>query len=90
MLAHPVLLPRNIFNEIILMDFDGIEAKYFSNKEEDTEYFIKVAKERNLIYTAGSDYHVGYDFYRGHGCIGDVYLEEKEIEIFLNKLYGRR
>lgn len=89
-LAHPVLLQRDVFNEIIDKGFDGIEAKYFSNTEEDTEYFINITKEKNMIYTAGSDYHLGYDYYRAHGCIGDVYLEEREIERFLAKLYNNR
>ncbi len=88
-LAHPALLPRDIFDEIVVMDFDGIEAKYFANTEEDTDYFIGVAKKRNMIYTAGSDYHNGYDFYRKHGCIGDVFLEEEEIESFLEVLNSK-
>lgn len=88
-LAHPVLLSKEIFNEVIDMDFDGIEAKYFANTEEDTKYFIEIANKRNIIYTAGSDYHNGYDYYRSHGCIGDVFLEEEEIERFLNLLNSK-
>lgn len=88
-LAHPVLLPRDIFNEVVFMDFDGIEAKYFANTDEDTKYFIEVANKRNIIYTAGSDYHNGYDYYRAHGCIGDIFLEEEEIERFLKALNSK-
>jgi len=82
-LAHPVLLNRDDFKDIIKMNFDGLEAKYFSNKDEDTEYFLKIAKDRDLIYTAGSDFHSYNEFYRTHGIIGDVYLNEKEISNFL-------
>lgn len=82
-LAHPVLLNRESFKQIINLNFDGLEAKYVSNTEEDTEYFLKVAKEKNLIYTAGSDFHDCNRFYRTHGIIGDVYLTEKEIYDFL-------
>lgn len=82
-LAHPVLLNRADFKDIIKMNFDGLEAKYFSNKDEDTEYFLKVAKHRNLLYTAGSDFHRCNEFYRTHGIIGDVYLNGKEIYNFL-------
>ena len=71
------------------MDFDGLESKYFANTEEDTEYFIEIANKRNMIYTAGSDYHNGYDYYRAHGCIGDVFLEEEEIKRFLERLYSK-
>ncbi len=82
-LAHPVLLNRDDFNDIIKMDFDGLEAKYFSNKSEDTEYFLKVAKDKNLLYTAGSDFHGCSRFYRTHGIIGDIFLNEEEIYNFL-------
>ncbi|EKQ56432.1 MULTISPECIES: PHP domain-containing protein [unclassified Clostridium] len=89
-LAHPVLLNRKDFHEIIKMNFDGLEAKYFSNNTEDTEYFLNVAKDRNLLYTAGSDFHSTNELYRTHGMIGDVYLSEQEIYNFLvggNLLY---
>jgi predicted metal-dependent phosphoesterase TrpH len=82
-LAHPVLLNRADFKAIIKMNFDGLEAKYFKNKGEDTEYFLKVAKDRDLLYTAGSDFHSCNELYRTHGIIGDVYLNEKEIYNFL-------
>jgi len=82
-LAHPVLLNRDDFNDVIKMNFDGLEAKYFSNKDEDTAYFLRIAKDRNLLYTAGSDFHSCIEFYRTHGIIGDVYLNEKEISDFL-------
>lgn len=84
-LAHPVLLPIECFNEIINLNFDGIEAKYFSNSEQDTEFFLKTAADRNLFYTAGSDFHKPFDYYRSHGLIGDIYLNEIEIDNFLSK-----
>lgn len=84
-LAHPVLLPREDFNKIIDMGFDGIEAKYFSNTEEDTHYFINISKARNLFYTAGSDFHKLKEMYRVHGLIGDVYLDNDEISNFITK-----
>lgn len=82
-LAHPVLLKRYHFNNIIEMKFDGLEAKYFSNTTEDTEYFLKIAKEKNLLYTAGSDFHKPDKIHRTHGMIGDVFLNENEIYNFL-------
>ncbi|MDR3597181.1 PHP domain-containing protein [Clostridium sp.] len=82
-LAHPVLLNKYNFNDIITKNFDGIEAKYFSNSTEDTNYFLKVAKDRNLLYTAGSDFHKPNKIHRIHGMIGDVSLDEKEIYNFL-------
>ena len=85
-LAHPVLLCNRDLYKILNLNFDGIEAKYFKNTEEDTKYFINFANERGIIYTAGSDFHDYIEYYRIHGMIGDVYLDEKEIERFLNVL----
>lgn len=82
-LAHPVLLNRNDFKNIIKMNFDGLEAKYFNNTNEDTEYFLNLADNRNLLYTAGSDFHSFNKFHKNHGMIGDVYLNEEEIINFL-------
>ena len=65
------------------MDFDGIEARYFLNNEQDTEFYIKFAKEKGLYYTAGSDFHTRIEEYRIHGLIGDVFLNAEEIEDFL-------
>lgn len=66
------------------MNFDGLEAKYFSNKNQDTEYFLKIAKDRNLLYTAGSDFHNCNKLYSTHGIIGDIYLNKIEIFNFLS------
>lgn len=82
-LAHPVLLNRDDFIDVIKLNFDGLEAKYFNNKYNDTEYFLKVSRDRNLLYTAGSDFHSCNELYRAHGIIGDVYLSENEIYNFL-------
>lgn len=82
-LAHPVLLNRNDFKKIIEFKFDGLEAKYFANKDDDTEYFLKIANDRNLLYTAGSDFHKLNELYRAHGLIGDIFLNESEIYNFL-------
>ena len=84
-LAHPILLPSNDFKEIIELDFDGIEARYFSNTDKDTDYFINIAKQKNLFYTAGSDFHILHEKHRSHGLIGDVFLNESEIANFITK-----
>lgn len=84
-LAHPVLLPPDDFKEIIKLDFDGIEAKYFSNTDADTKYFMNIAKQKNIFYTAGSDFHISQEKYRSHGLIGDVYLNQSEISHFMKK-----
>lgn len=90
-LAHPVLLPREEFETIRAMGFDGIEAKYAKNTLDDTRYFINAARSNNMIYTAGSDFHRINDVSRNHGNIGQVYLNEYEIDEFLRRsgLIGR-
>lgn len=85
-LAHPVLIKNSPAEELLKFDFDGIEAKYFLNHEEDTEKYMNMASERNLIITAGSDFHgINLNDTR-HGSIGAVYLNSEEIEVFINKL----
>ena len=90
-LAHPVLLTREEFKTIRAMGFDGIEAKYAKNTLDDTRYFINAARSNNMIYTAGSDFHRINDVSRNHGNIGQVYLNEYEIDEFLRRsgLIGR-
>lgn len=85
-LAHPTLLKCNVFNRLIELNFDGIEAKYYRNKENDTERFIKVARDRGIIYTAGSDFHSLGKLDMKHGTLGQIYLEEREIKKFLRIL----
>ncbi|WP_411169237.1 PHP domain-containing protein [Clostridium sp. MB05] len=85
-LAHPTLLSRDIFEDIINLNFDGIEAKYYRNKDEDTDYFINVAKEKGIIYTAGSDFHSLKKVDLKHGTLGQIYLEKEEIDDFISIL----
>ncbi|AYE35251.1 PHP domain-containing protein [Clostridium septicum] len=85
-LAHPVKIKPVMFREIINLDFNGIEAIYFKNKPEETEYFKKIAEDRDMFYTAGSDFHTNKTLDKRHGLIGDVYLNKEEIERFLKAL----
>ena len=85
-LAHPTLLKCDVFNKLIELKFDGIEAKYYRNKENDTERFIKVARDKGIVYTAGSDFHSLRKVDIKHGTLGQIYLEEDEIKDFLRIL----
>lgn len=86
-LAHPILLSNDDFDEIAHMNFDGIEAKYFLNSKGDEERFINFANTNSLIYTAGSDFHGLVELYRIHGTIGCVNLNSYEIQRFLECIY---
>jgi len=86
-LAHPVLIKKNNVEDLLKLEFDGIEAVYHLNSAEDTKKFLQLAKDSRKIITAGSDFHglVKTDTLHSER-IGTVYLEEIEINIFLNKL----
>lgn len=70
-LAHPVLLKKSKVEDLLIYDFDGIEALYSQNNNEDTNKFINLAKEKKLYITCGSDYH-GIENDKRHGTIGCV------------------
>lgn len=84
-LAHPIRIKRKIFDIIKDFDFKGIEAKYIENKKSDEEFFLKFAKEKGIIYTAGSDFHI---FRKKYNSLGEVTLNSDEIKSFLNVLYA--
>ena len=43
-LAHPVLLKKSSFQDVLALGFDGLEGIYPMNSEEDTEKFLSYAK----------------------------------------------
>lgn len=81
--AHPVH-NKNKFDEldIINMGIDGIEGNYPDNTEEDTIHYRELCTKYNLLFTAGSDFHN----HESHSEIGTSYIEEDDINKFLNKL----
>lgn len=86
-LAHPVLVKLNSIIELLNLGFDGLEAVYHLNSKEKTDEFRNLAKELNLIVTGGSDFHGIHKTDFSHSDeIGSVFLQEKEINIFLNAL----
>ena len=56
-LAHPVLIKKFDYKEIINMGFDGIEVYHPNQSDEFSEELLKLAHKNHLIITAGSDYH---------------------------------
>lgn len=84
-LAHPVLISKDNLTSIINMPFHGIEARYCRNSDEDTEFFIKLAHDMEVFYTAGSDFHTNRTRDLKHGVIGDIYLNSDEINVFLKE-----
>lgn len=57
-LAHPHLLNDGIFlKELLALKFDGIECHYARCSPEKERRYLKIAKEKNLLISGGSDYH---------------------------------
>lgn len=84
-LAHPVLIKNTSIEDLLnKFKFDGMEAIYAINTPEETEKFSKICKERNMLITAGSDFH-NYNMFN-HGNIGDISLDEENIKKLINKI----
>lgn len=84
-LAHPTLLRDDIRDFILSQDYDGFEGIYFRNKENDEQFYRDLAKKRNMIITAGGDYH-GTPGDTIHADIGEMVIEGEDLRIFLEKL----
>ncbi len=84
-LAHPTLLKPNIKDKVLSYNFDGLEAKYYRNQPGDEKYFRELAESRNMLITAGSDYH-GIEGDTKHGDLGDVTLTGEDLNQFLKNL----
>lgn len=86
-LAHPgkVLkdMPFNKFKSEIYeivnsCEIDGIECYYPTHSEEITNFCLKVVKENNLLYSAGSDCHGDFEKTK----IGELEVYAKEANAF--------
>ncbi len=56
-LAHPILIHKFDYHDILDMGFDGIEVYHPNQDENYRQNLIKEANEHNLLITGGSDYH---------------------------------
>ncbi len=61
-IAHPGLIPNweETWETIKDLPWDGIEVFYIEHRNKDVEFFYKIAQERNIVSTGGSDYHGDY------------------------------
>lgn len=88
-LAHPVLVKSINLEDLLQLPFHGIEAIYPMNTKEDDEKLLNYANKYNKLITAGSDFHGIADNDSKHAAtVGEVFLDEKGIELFLEKLYS--
>ncbi len=84
-LAHPTLLKEDVKEYVHSLNYDGFEGVYFRNKDGDEEFYRNLAKKRNMIITAGGDFH-GTKGDTIHAEIGDIFIEGEDLKNFLNKL----
>ncbi|MDD7794716.1 PHP domain-containing protein [Clostridium sp. 'White wine YQ'] len=85
-LAHPIKIKNEIINDILKLDFHGIEAVYWKNSKTDSEYFMSLARRKGCFYTAGSDFHSDKRVDKRHGKLGEVFINKEEIDNFINKI----
>lgn len=85
-LAHPVLLKKFSAEELLKLDFDGIEAIYGLNTPEDTNKFLELAKAKSILVSCGSDSHGYEDIDTSHGILGSQFINETLLNNFLTKL----
>ncbi|MGL4569796.1 MAG: PHP domain-containing protein [Clostridium sp.] len=85
-LAHPILINNTPLSDFLEFNLDGIEGVYFLNSKEQESKLIQFADEHNLLVSAGSDCHGDFINDKRHGDIGDMYLDDKHLNLILNKL----
>ena len=84
-LAHPKLIKNTPIEEFIKMNIDGIESIYYQNTTEETNYYLNIAKEYNLLNSCGSDFH-GIQHDTRHGDIGSMEISSENLSNLLEKL----
>jgi 3',5'-nucleoside bisphosphate phosphatase len=76
-LAHPLHVRKTPIEDLLKLGFDGLEAIYFRNTKAHTKRFLKLAKEKNLFISCGSDCH-GITNDKSHGNVGDVHISQED------------
>jgi len=80
-IAHPKLIKNDkIVTDIIKKGIDGIEVYHPEHNTNDQKKFLQIAKDYNLIITAGSDFHRPPTSKDSHGDLGDKKIPIKNIQ----------
>lgn len=85
-LAHPKLVRKTPIDDLMKLGFDGLEGIYFQNTPNETKRFKKLAREKNLLITCGSDFHGISDDDKKHGQIGCMTIPEEQLLQFIEKM----
>lgn len=84
-LAHPGLIKNLNVEEIVKLGVDGIEIRYPKHSESEIQKYSELAKKYDLVITGGSDFHGP----RVSADMGETYIEDKELELFLKRIYKK-
>ena len=82
LLAHPgnnLKGQFELFDEMVALGLDGVECFSSYHTSETNEYFYNKAKELNVLYTCGSDFHgkTKPSIYLGeNGCLNPQEIED--------------
>ena len=80
-IAHPKLIKNDkIVTDIIKKGIDGIEVYHPEHNTNDQKKFLQIAKEYNLIITAGSDFHRPPTSKDSHDDLGDKKISTENIQ----------
>lgn len=80
-LAHPGLYGNDDYVRRILdYGIDGIEAYHSDHTPEQEAYYVELAKQYNIVATAGSDFHGTRNGELFHGPIGYRSVEVEAVE----------
>jgi 3',5'-nucleoside bisphosphate phosphatase len=84
-IAHPHLLQGfNALKELLNFPFDGIECHYARLPADQERRYIKLAKERNLLISGGSDFHGESS---EHTPLGSSWVDEETFcKIFIKTI----
>jgi len=85
-LAHPKLILNSNINELLCMNFDGLESIYYQNTPEENQMFLDLANRNNLLTSCGSDFHGNLETDTRHGDIGSVDLPYEYSSKLLSSL----
>jgi len=86
-LAHPHLAPRaRLVKQLLELPFDGLECYYAKCPPHDEQRWKRMADERGLLFSGGSDFHGGFKPAIPLGC---SWVDEETFrKIFSRKLVG--
>jgi 3',5'-nucleoside bisphosphate phosphatase len=84
-IAHPHLLhSSSTVKNLLKLPFDGIECHYAKMPPDQERKWVRMAKEKNLLMSGGSDFHGDFS---DHNALGSSWVDEGNFhKIFQNLL----